>query len=100
MQPQGAWFWSCLARTAGASCSVGPDACLPTSCPPPSPPPFHAHPPPAGVAPLLEDSSTSLTLFAPANEAWAAVPPQVDLKDTETLQQVRIWVIKIAPRLE
>lgn len=40
-----------------------------------------------GIAPLLEDASTSITLFAPTDEAWAAVPPQVDLKDVETLQQ-------------
>ncbi|KAI7843723.1 hypothetical protein COHA_002621 [Chlorella ohadii] len=34
-----------------------------------------------GIAPLLEDASTSITLSAPTDEAWAAVPPQVDLKD-------------------
>ena len=43
----------------------------------------------AGVAPLLEDSNStaSITLFAPTNDAFKAVPAAVDLKDVETLQQ-------------
>lgn len=52
-----------------------------------SPPcPAHCLSPP-GIAPLLEDATTSITLFAPTDEAWAAVPPEVDLKDIEMLQQ-------------
>ncbi|PRW57696.1 hypothetical protein C2E21_3455 [Chlorella sorokiniana] len=47
----------------------------------------------AGIAPLLEDTTTSITLFAPTDEAWAAVPPEVDVKDVETLQQILLFLI-------
>jgi hypothetical protein len=47
-----------------------------------------------GVAPLLSDTTATVTLFAPADEAWLAVRPgQVDLGDLETLQQILTFLV-------
>ena len=47
----------------------------------------------AGVAPLLEDPQTAITLFAPEEGAWQAVSPAVHLGDRETLQEVLTFLI-------
>lgn len=45
------------------------------------------------MAPLLEDRTSAITLFAPTNDAWACVSPRVDLGDRETLQEVLLFLI-------
>ncbi|EFN57060.1 hypothetical protein CHLNCDRAFT_143803 [Chlorella variabilis] len=46
------------------------------------------------VAPLLNDSAATITLFAPTNDAWAQVQAGlVDLRDIEVLQQVLTFLV-------
>lgn len=42
---------------------------------------------------MLQDPTTSATLFAPTNAAWARVPPSIDLGDAETLQMVLLFLL-------
>ena len=50
---------------------------------------------PAGLMPLLENNSTSLTVFAPSNDAWAHLPPGLVLNDSRALGNVILYHIAL-----
>ena len=91
----GAHACGCTA-TAARRLEWGQQACSARLAPPPASPRLPACPPPlrAGVAPLLNDSAATITLFAPTNDAWAQVQAGlVDLRDIEVLQQVLTFLV-------
>ncbi len=42
---------------------------------------------------MLQDSRSSVTLFAPVNSAWAHLPSSINLQDAEILQHVVLFLV-------
>ena len=49
----------------------------------------------AGLAPLLQNNSTALTVFAPSNGAWVHLPPGLVLNDSRALGNIMLYHIAL-----